>query len=144
MRYLDLIEKDYKETLQAEEGKSKLEYIGEDVFNLCTYCVETTEFMTTKALEVCHAINNRNNHEYISVDHDHTWYVTILNMPFFKDKIDWGTSIRGAWWCKHESMNNNNLKLEDMDNDKWHQFISDLLEFSGLEIDSKNSRAVIE
>jgi hypothetical protein len=85
--------------LSANDPSSRLEYLADNIFNFTTYDTEQAELFATKAIEVCEAITNRTTYEYIRKSGaDHTWFLLMCNMPFFDRRLNWGTSIRGAWW----------------------------------------------
>ena len=77
---------------------SRLEYLGEHIFDFTTYESEYSELFARKALEVCAAINDGKTFEYIKEPENRRWYLLMVNMPFFYPRLNWGGSIRGAWW----------------------------------------------
>lgn len=106
MDYLELLENSYNiEKVIREEMNgytpSKLEYLADNIFGFTTYDGDISEKMATKALEVCSAITNRTTLEYIKDLENYQWYISLLNMPFFSNRTDWGTSVRGAWWSAY-------------------------------------------
>lgn len=135
-------------------GLSKLNFLADDLFDFTTYENEVAELMARKAVEVCQAITDNKTFDYIKTDEGHLWYLIMVNMPFFTDKIDWGTSIRGAYWNTYR---NPNLKINSSaftrefkpqikdkeswmvydefeipfkDNESWISFITALIEFA--------------
>jgi len=102
MEYLKLLEHSYKVCCDDEEEITRLEFLALHVFNFTTYdgCID--ELFAKKALEVCSAINNRETFKYHNDNENYVWYLLLCNMPFFIDKLEWGTSIRGAWWDHKE------------------------------------------
>lgn len=54
-------------------------------------------------MEVCGAITKKKTFDYIATDDGNLWYLIMVNMPFFDGKLEWGTSIRGAWWDLYSS-----------------------------------------
>ena len=36
--------------------------------------------------------------EYIEKEEQYTNYLIMINMPFLQDKLEWGSSVRGAWF----------------------------------------------
>lgn len=99
MDYQQLLTDSYlaSETV-ASEPVSRLEFLANAVFEFTTYDREMSETLARKALEVCGALNRDTTQEYIADVPDYLWYIIMCNMPFFAHRIDWGTSIRGAWW----------------------------------------------
>lgn len=80
------------------ESASRLEYLSDHIFDFTTYDGEMAELFAAKALEVCAAISAGKTFEYIKDAEQYRWYLVMCNMPFFADRLEWGTSIRGAWW----------------------------------------------
>ena len=99
MDYLKLLEHSYEETRHShDETMGRLEYIGDHIFDFTTYDSEKSAVFAKKALEVCAAISNNKTFEYQKSEEGYLWYLLMINMPFFQGKLEWGTSIRGAWW----------------------------------------------
>ena len=50
------------------------------------------------------AIGNSKTFEYQEEEEseNYNWFLIMCNMLFFADKLNWGTSIRGAWWDNKE------------------------------------------
>lgn len=98
--YRQMLEDGFTE-LRAFGGggpSSRLEYLSDFIFDFTTYDGEMSELFASKALEVCEAISNRTTYDYIKEPESYRWFLLMCNMPFFADRIEWGTSIRGAWW----------------------------------------------
>ena len=131
----------------AEEGSfsgetSRLEYLSEHIFDFTTYESKFSELFAKKALEVCAAISDGKTFEYIANPDGRLWYLLMVNMPFFADKLEWGTSIRGAWWGEppHSKIQFSSCGLfldgeqlsETMEftADEWKEFIAAVLEFA--------------
>ena len=76
---------------------SRLAYLSEYIFKFTTYETTYSELFAKKALEVCAAINDRKTFDYINNPEGHLWFLLMCNMPFFRSKLDWGTSIRAAF-----------------------------------------------
>ena len=98
MDYLELLEHSYKTNASCLGKTSRLNYLSENIFGFTTYDSEMGDLFGMKAVEVCEAINNKQTFEYQKQPDGYMWYLIIVNMPFFTNKLDWGTSIRGAWW----------------------------------------------
>lgn len=77
---------------------SRLEYLSDYIFDFTTYDSEMAELFASKAIEVCKAISGNTTFEYIKNKDNYPWYLLMCNIPFFANRIEWGTSIRGAWW----------------------------------------------
>lgn len=98
--YLKLLEHSY-ETVRGMGNcspGSRLDYLSEYIFDFTTYDPEMSELFAKKAVEVCAAITNGYTFEYIRDPEDYKWFLLMCNMPFFAGRLEWGTSIRGAWW----------------------------------------------
>lgn len=100
----------YKLTLQSlyiqskqtdREVNSKFEFVGDDIFHFVTYDTEVTEMLASKMLEVINVILQKGNSNYQENPQNYITYLMMVNMPFLKGKLDWGTSIRGAWFDEH-------------------------------------------
>lgn len=98
MDYLKLLEHSFEVCKGYNEVESRLEFIGINVFDFTTYDGEMDNLFGSKALEVCKAINSKQTFEYQKDPENYKWYLIMVNMPFFEKKLEWGTSIRGAWW----------------------------------------------
>lgn len=114
MNYLQLLQESYSESQRGQasigdHNYTKLEFLAENIFNFVTYENIVASLMAEKALEVCVAITTKSTFKYLESDEGNLWYLIMVNMPFFEDKIEWGTSIRGAWW------EYGGISLEDVD-----------------------------
>jgi hypothetical protein len=99
--YLKMLEDGHAETdsFQGEGRTSRLEYLSDQIFDFNTYEREMAELFSSKAVEVCAVISDKKTFEYIGASHENRmWYLLMCNMPFFAERLEWGTSIRGSWW----------------------------------------------
>ncbi|CAH9016750.1 conserved hypothetical protein [Vibrio phage 217E38-1] len=104
MNYKELLKRSYEIEKQEHRGDySVKEYLSDHIFEFTTYCGGVSEHLTGIAVDVCEAISNKTTFEFISEDEKHIWFITMCNMPFFYEKISWGSSIRGAWWEAYKS-----------------------------------------
>ena len=101
MEYLKLLEHSFEMEQGLEPEIGRLEYLSIHIFDFTTYDGEMDALFAKKALEVCIAISDRKTFEYQKDKEDYKWYLLMVNMPFFSKKLEWGTSIRGAWWNLH-------------------------------------------
>lgn len=138
--YLRMLEEGWKES--DHNGRlSRLEYLSDYIFEFTTYDRDMAGLFARKAMEVCAAISEGNAYEYIKDADQYRWYLVMCNMPFFADKIEWGTSIRVAWWSEppHEKIEFDSCGLwldgkqlhEPMKftREQWAEFIAAVLAF---------------
>lgn len=118
--------------------KTRLDYLGDFIFNFTTYDGELSELFAGKAVEVCEAITNRTTFEYIKDAENYRWFILMCNMPFFAGRLTWGGSIRGAWWDnKPTSFDSCGLWLDGeqcteiiMSESEWADFIRAIIDFA--------------
>ncbi|BAG41739.1 hypothetical protein [Ralstonia phage phiRSL1] len=100
--YVALLESSMK--TEAELGlssreQSRLEFLGRGIFEFDTDDGDVDEEFAVLALRACHAITSRSTYQLIEKSRRHYLdFLLMLNMEFFKDKTESGTSIRGSWW----------------------------------------------
>lgn len=129
-------------TSVLDDEISRLEYLSDWVFGFTTYETEYSELFARKALEVCQAISAQETFVYIEQSENRLWYLMLLNTPFFATKIDWGTSVRGAWWSGPAprytiKLSCNGLWLDgrqvceplEFTRDQWRRFIAAVVAF---------------
>ena len=110
-------------------------FLAEFIFDFTTYEDEFAHEFGVQALRVCRAISARKTYEFAEPTVDRRWFLLMCNMPFFSRRINWGTSIRGAWWditppneqWLELPLNHSML----MDSESWPKFITALLMFAG-------------
>lgn len=135
-----MLEEGFAETRTWNEAPpySRLMFLGDFIFNFTTYDDEASALFASKALEVCAAINDRKTFEYITDSENYRWYLWLCNTPFFANRLDWGTSIRGAWWNFGDTEYTScGLWLDGQQecgtlkftSDQWRAFIAAMLEF---------------
>lgn len=148
MIYKEMLEATYKEVSSHTEcaPRSRLEFLSEYIFNFTTYDPDISEMFAKKAVEVCKAINRKTTFKYIKDGDNYKWYLLMCNMPFFSERLEWGTSIRGAWW----GVNSDGVIEFDscdiwFDEDKpwspikfsreeWEEFVAAIIDFASPEI----------
>lgn len=98
--YLRMLEDGHAETdgFGGREATSRLEFLADHIFDFTTYDSAIAELFAGKAVEVCAAISARKTFDYIEDADNYRWFLLMCNMPFFAPRLNWGTSIRGAWW----------------------------------------------
>ena len=125
---------------------SRLHYLSDYIFNFTTYDSEMGEFFAAVALEVANAITNETTAAYIDRGHEnHQWYLAMVNMPFFSKRLEWGCSIRGAWWDHFDEEyvlesvglceDGNQLGPLELTRSEWIEFIKGMLSFAKDELE---------
>lgn len=149
-KYLAMLEHShttYKEFLGDKES-TRLEYLSGEIFNFTTYDSDVAELFARKALDVCEAINKRKTFEYQQDTGGYHWFLIMINMPFFTDRLNWGTSVRGAWW-DHKEFKLGSCGLFEGEKqvlemtftrDEWMAFIEALVEFGETEEPSDENK----
>ncbi len=142
MDYLKLLQESHKETAENRDDPTleKLEFLADDIFGFTTYDNVVSSMMAQKALEVCKAISEKKTFDYIASEEGNLWYLVMVNMPFFANRLEWGTSIRGAWWdlwgdkeftiksCGLFSNGEQILEL-NLNETEWPKFIEAMIKF---------------
>lgn len=142
-QYLSMLEEGFAEVREWQNcpEMSRLCYLSDHIFNFTTYDDGMSELFASKALEVCNAISAGTTFKYIDNQEQYQWYLLMCNMPFFEGRLEWGTSIRGAWWCTPIGkpltfcsdglwLNGQQVTEVAFTVDQWKEFITDLLAFS--------------
>lgn len=122
----------------GDHEMSRLEFLADYIFDFTTYDTEMGELFASKALEVCTAINGGMTFGYIKEPENYRWYLLMVNMPFFAGRLEWGTSVRGAWWDhaaqKLESCGlwrgGEQVLSVEFTRDDWMRFIAAMVEFA--------------
>jgi hypothetical protein len=125
-KFIEILNTSYKQS----EARSKLEYLSEMVFDFTTYDSKVDELFAEKMIEVLECILNSKPFEYQQKSNEqYINYLTMVNMPFLVDKLEWGTSIRGAWFEDNKEYIIPYLELE-LAFRELTEFISDIIEWS--------------
>jgi hypothetical protein len=139
--YLKMLEEGFSETNAFGGGDpaTRLEYLSDHIFDFTTYDSGKAEEFAAKALEVCAAISNEKTFDYIADPDNYRWFLLMVNMPFFARRLNWGTSVRGAWWdASTTELNITGLWLDGdklteplkFSTEQWQEFIAAMLEFA--------------
>ena len=95
-----ILDENFKE--QSEMGvkfDSKFEYLGNVIFDFTTYDGDVDAVFAEKMIPVLSCIVNKKTFEYHKESNDNYLnYLMMVNLPFLVNKLEWGTSIRGAWF----------------------------------------------
>jgi len=99
MDYTDKLNEMYQDAKCLDPDITKMGFLGNRVFDFTTYVDEFDVILGERMLAVCMAIANKKTFYFINQsDENHLNYIIMCNSPFLKDKLEWGTSIRGAWF----------------------------------------------
>jgi hypothetical protein len=138
----ELLENSYQTTKEFQDGKlSRLEFLADYIFDFTTYDTDMGELFARKAIEVCAAINDGKTFDYIKDADNYRWFLLMVNMPFFARRLEWGTSVRGAWW-DHAAQTLESCGIwrgkeqavsVQFTRDEWMRFIAALVEFAGAD-----------
>jgi len=103
MDYKAELDKRFKEQIEESEcpPHSKLAFLGSDIFDFTTYDGAMDELFAKKMIEVIDCILNGKTFDYQNDEANYINYLTMVNMPFLNGKLEWGTSIRGAWFDEY-------------------------------------------
>lgn len=103
MKYSAMLQEAWECEKEYQGEYSKLEFLSDIVFNFITYDSDMAELFAGKMLDVISAILHQKTFEFINIGLDNYFtYLTMVNMPFMINKIEWGTSIRGAWFDEND------------------------------------------
>ncbi|BBB59896.1 hypothetical protein UNDKW_1623 [Undibacterium sp. KW1] len=136
--YKNLLENSYRIQCELDDEMSRSAFLADYIFCFTTYDSDIGEMFARKALEVCAAISNQTIIRYTENEDDYRWYLLMINMSFFAGRLNWGTSIRGAWW-NHEGQTLEACGLWEGDEQalslnftrhEWKDFIAAMVEFS--------------
>lgn len=105
---------------------TKYEWAAEKIFDLTTYDSELDELFVKDILEVCKVILDRTNFEYILNRENYIKHILVCQILNKFHWIQWGTSIRGAWFEQVELYENiPDVKFRDiMDEYSWWEYDS--------------------
>ncbi len=93
----------YDKAKSIGDSHSKLEFLSDTIFDFTTYDSLVSEQFASKMLEVIDCILNRTTYKYQEENDNYINFLAMVNMPFLCDKIEWGMSIRGAWFEEYDS-----------------------------------------
>jgi hypothetical protein len=140
LNYAELLEHSFAVEKEQSDCESRLEFLSDHIFDFTTYDSAMAELFARKAVEVCAAITNHTTFDYIKNQDDYEWFLIMCNMPFFATRIDWGSSIRGAWWSSPKQFElascglwiGSEQKADALwfTNDEWTQFIRAVVAFA--------------
>jgi hypothetical protein len=132
----------WREVNPGGTPENRVAFLSDYVFDFATYDDEKAEEFGAKALEICRAISDRKTFEYIEDPLNYRWFLLMVNMPFFARRLNWGTSVRGAWWDTGSpddtALHTTALWLDGeqiteplrFSGEQWQEFVSAMLAFA--------------
>lgn len=131
-KYKAIIDDYYLERMDGSDNNvDKLEFIADSVFGFVTYDSEIDEILASKMIEVLNVLVSKTWATYTVERENYINFLTMVNMPFLIDKLDWSTSIRSSWLCLDRGLSlfHGSLVIEKGD-EQISAFISALIEWS--------------
>jgi hypothetical protein len=77
------------------------QFLGSEIFDFTTYDGDVDSLFASKMIEVLECILNGTTFKYQEDESNYLNYLTMVNMPFLRGTLDYGTSIRGAWFDEY-------------------------------------------
>lgn len=94
----DKFKRNYEFYRECESFDTKYEWAASHIFNLATYDGDLDEKFVKLILEVCEVILENRNWDYIEDEINYFAFIAVCQRLNSLGWIDWGTSIRGAWF----------------------------------------------
>lgn len=94
----DKFKRNYESYNARETFKNKYGWAATYIFNLATYDSHLDEMFVKLILEVCEVILENRNYDYIEDETNYFTFIAVCQRLDSLGWIDWGTSIRGAWF----------------------------------------------
>jgi len=116
-----------KEFDKISEQSKRLAFLSSTVFGLTTYDLDLDIEFGKDIFEIMKVIYEKRNFEYIKDESNYKKYILVCNFLINNHWLEWGGSIRGAWFNNFES-----IRLNDCSEDKIllsKEFIKWLMEF---------------
>lgn len=131
--YKNILENDFKNNF-SDYGADKLHYLSNDFFDFTLYDSDADKHFAWTMLEVIRAIKNGRQGAFFKEDPSNYYaYLACVNHKFFDKKLEWGTSIRTAWFSYGDmALNENNYHTHafNFPKEDLHLVIDALLKFS--------------
>lgn len=135
---------DYKllleHSFEMSEVENRLEWLSQAIFDFITYDSEMDKLFTQKAIQICKAINGHTTGSYIKNRENHVWYLMLCNTQFFREKLEWGTSIRAPGWQEQIELKSCDLYSEGdqidalhFNESEWVTFLMAVIDFARTE-----------
>lgn len=83
----------------VECGMSKYEWAASEIFGLVTYDGDLDKLFVERICDVCKYIAAGKTFEFINMsEENYITFILVCQVLYKKNWINWGTSIRGAWF----------------------------------------------
>lgn len=128
--YTQLLDKWYKDSIELDcvPPDSKMEFVGNHIFDFTTYDGELDVKFALRMLEVLMALYNGTTFEYQDQSTDkYENYILMCNMPFLDGRLEWGGSIRGAWIDEYPRAIEYEINMEKIPAKDFKEFIGALI-----------------
>jgi len=110
-----------------------------DFFKLNSQERRFTVLISKKCLEVCEVILYGESFEYMKNEENSLWFYTVINMTFMENLLNWGTSIRVAWFEIDEKEYCFTHFTLNLDIESWGDFIKATREFTRMSLTPTDS-----
>ncbi len=100
-KYKDIIQGLYDEEMKDGccPNPDKLGFTGQIIFDFTTYDGVLDAAFAKVMIDVIKSILDGKTFEYQNKGHqEYVNFILMCNMPFLQGKLEWGSSIRGAWF----------------------------------------------
>lgn len=105
--------KEFEERKQVQEDMEIYDLVAEKL-GICTYDSDVDKLFIREMMEVIDVILQRTTFDYQESYEKYLIYLRMVHMPFIADRINWGTSIRGAWFEDENVMQEFYDELQDV------------------------------
>lgn len=133
MNTLEIYKAHYEEECTRRyKGYSKYSWASDLIFDLTTYDGSLDEKFVKSIIEVCKVIIENGTYEYIKDERNYVKYILVCQLLDKFRWLDWGTSIRGAWFEKDTDSKEilEEYKWWTIEDGNWITHIIDAVPFS--------------
>ena len=125
---------------------SKYEWAANHVFDLTTYDGDLDELFVKCIVDILKVIRDRSNFEYIKDEDNYIGFIIVCQLLDKFHWIDWGTSIRGAWFDSYHPRHEVRPILEEMEWSQWDDEKKEFIEHKihGVIFTEDNIKDLIE
>ena len=129
-----------------DDAPSKYEWAAHNIFDLTTYDGDLDELFVKCIIDVLKVIRDRSNFEYIKDENNYIKYILVCQLLDKFHWIEWGTSIRGAWFDGYHPRHMVRPILEEMEWSQWDDKKKEFIEhkINGVIFTEDNIKDLIE